>query len=202
MRQLWALMLFLLLVGCTSLPTADQPPAAPTAAAVLPTPTPAPPTSTATWTPAPTATATPTPTATFTVTPTASATATSTLIPTPSATPTETVTPTPAAPTPIPWEMAGVFAGQEVTVCGPVVRTYFAKKTGGSPTFLDIGLPYPDPQRLNIIIWGRYRELFPEPPEHRYYQKNVCIHGSIELYQGVPQIEVRSPEQIMEQAAP
>lgn len=200
MRKRWALILMLLLVGCTSLPTADPPPAAPTAVAVLPTATPAPPTLTATWTPVPTAT--PTSTATFTITPTVSPTATHTVTPTPSATPTETATPTPAAPTPIPWEMAGLFAGGEGTVCGPVVRTYFAKKTGGSPTFLDIGLPYPDPQRLNIIIWGRYRDNFPQPPEHLYYQKTVCVSGHIELYQGVAQIEVRSPEQIVEQAAP
>jgi len=202
MRQLWALMLFLLLVGCMSLPTADPTPATPTAVALLPTPTPAPATSTATWTPAPTATATPTPTATFTVTPTASATATDTVTLTASATPTETATPTPAAPTPIPWEMAGVFAGEDATVCGPVVRTYFAKKTGGSPTFLDIGLPYPDPGRLNVIIWGRYRDNFPQPPERMYYQKTICVSGRIELYQGVAQIEVRSPEQIIEQTAP
>ncbi|MBC7242218.1 MAG: lipoprotein localization factor LolB, partial [Anaerolineae bacterium] len=31
MRQLWALMLFLLLAGCMSLPTADPTPAVPTA---------------------------------------------------------------------------------------------------------------------------------------------------------------------------
>ncbi len=200
MRKLWALILLLLLVGCTSLTTADPPPAASTPAAVLPSATPAPPSPTATWTPAPTATATST--ATATLMPTASVTATPTVTSTASATPTETETPTPAAPTPIPWEMAGLFAGEEGTACGPVVRTYFAKKTGGSPTFLDIGLPYPDPQRLNVIIWGRYRDNFPQPPEHMYYQKTICVSGHIELYQGVAQIEVRSPEQIVEQAAP
>lgn len=197
MRKLWALILMLLLVGCTRLPTADPPPATPTPAA-----TPTPPIPTATWTPVPTATATSTSTTTATLTPTASVTATPTATSTASATPTETETSTPAAPTPIPWEMAGLFAGEEGTVCGPVVRTYFAKKTGGSPTFLDIGLPYPDPQRLNVIIWGRYRDNFPQPPEHMYYQKAVCVSGHIELYQGVAQIEVRSPEQIVEQAAP
>lgn len=191
----------ILLVGCAGLPAAD-PPAEPTAAAVLPTPTPASPTPTATKPPTFTATASPTPTATFTTAPTASATPTSSMTPTASATLTETATMTPAPPTPIPWEMAGAFAGQEASVCGPVVRTYFARKTNGSPTFLDIGLPYPDPQRLNVIIWGRYREFFPEPPEHRYYQKNVCVSGHIELYQGTAQIEVRSPEQIVEQPAP
>lgn len=201
MRKLWPLLLMsVLLVGCAGLP-ATNPPAEATAVAILPTPTPAPPTSTSTRPPTFTVTASPTSTATPTPTPTASATPTPSVTPTASATPTETATETPAAPTPIPWEMAGAFAGQEATVCGPVVRTYFARKTNGSPTFLDIGLPYPDPQRLNVIIWGRYRELFPEPPEHRYYQKNVCVSGHIELYQGTAQIEVRSPEQIVEQSA-
>ena len=183
----------ILLVGCAGLPAAD-PPAEPTAAAVLPTPTPASPPPPAPHPPprAPPPRATRTETATKP--PTVTATASATL--------TETATMTPAPPTPIPWEMAGAFAGQEASVCGPVVRTYFARKTNGSPTFLDIGLPYPDPQRLNVIIWGRYRELFPEPPEHRYYQKNVCVSGHIELYQGTAQIEVRSPEQIVEQPAP
>lgn len=109
--------------------------------------------------------------------------------------PTPTAIPTPAA-LHLRWNEAGGYDGQEVTVCGPVVRSYFASSTGGQPTFLDLGEAYPSPNRFTIVIWGDDRGNFPDAPEHYYYQKTVCVTGKVEIYQGIPEIKASSPADI------
>ncbi len=96
----------------------------------------------------------------------------------------------------ISWNDAHRFVGQTKTVCGNVVRTTFAENTTGQPTYLDLGRAYPDPSRLSIVIWGNQRANFPTPPETMYRNKTICVNGVIKTYQGVAQIEVRTPAQI------
>lgn len=127
--------------------------------------------------------------------------------PTP-APPTQTpwvVTATPVAPTPaspdfgpdtVSWNDAKNFVGQTKTVCGNVVRATFAENTNGQPTYLDLGRAYPDASRFSVIIWGNRRANFPSPPETLYRGKTICVNGVIRTYQGVPQIEARTPAQI------
>lgn len=119
-----------------------------------------------------------------------------------------TATPALAAPPPptaaapdfgpdtVSWNDAKNFIGQTKTVCGNVVRTTFAESTKGQPTYLDVGRAYPDASRLSIVIWGNQRANFPTPPETLYRGKTICVNGVIRTYQGVPQIEVRTPSQV------
>jgi DNA/RNA endonuclease YhcR with UshA esterase domain len=85
--------------------------------------------------------------------------------------------------------------GKIATISGRVVGTKYASTSSGSPTFLDIGSPYPDPGRFSVIIWVENRANFGRP-ENRYRGKTVCVHGYVSSYRGTPQIEASSPSQI------
>jgi hypothetical protein len=96
------------------------------------------------------------------------------------------------------WYEAKDHIGDRLTVCGPVVDSKWASGSSGKPTFLNIGEPYPDPDRFTVVIWIDYRSNFPQPPEDYYLGKNICVTGLITEYDGIPQIEVQSPTQIQE----
>jgi len=83
-----------------------------------------------------------------------------------------------------------------VTVEGPVAGTDYAESSNGSPTFLNVGVDYPDSSRFVVLIWGEDRSAFPDPPEDYYSGKTIDVTGTITDYNGVPQIEVSSPDQI------
>lgn len=98
----------------------------------------------------------------------------------------------------INWDDAKNHIGERTTVCGPVVDTHYASGSSGKPTFLNLGKSYPDPNRFTVVIWIGNRAKFPQPPEVYYNSKIICVRGLIDSYEGVPQIEVTSPDQICE----
>lgn len=81
-------------------------------------------------------------------------------------------------------------------VCGPVVDGVYAAESRGKPTFLNLGLPYPEQGRFTVLIWGNDRSLFTEPPEELYYGKVICVSGQVEIYRGTAEVVVENPEQI------
>ena len=93
----------------------------------------------------------------------------------------------------IGWREAANSVGAFATVRGPVVDSYFASRGEGQPTFLDVGRPYPDPDRFSVVIWGRDRPNFATPPEQTYRGRTVCVSGLIDTASGSPGIEVTSP---------
>ncbi|MEA1872262.1 MAG: hypothetical protein U9M91_02580 [Chloroflexota bacterium] len=115
--------------------------------------------------------------------------------------------PTVPSPTPTPdcdsedaisWDEAKNHIGERTIVYGPVVDTNYASGSSGKPTFLNMGNPYPDPDRFTVVIWGENRGKFSQPPEDYYDGKTIYVSGLIDSYEGVPQIEVTSPAQICE----
>ena len=88
----------------------------------------------------------------------------STLRPDARAIATATATPE-ACPGAIAWDPATAHVGQIVTVRGPVMDGTFAWESRGQPTFLNLGLGYPDPARFSVVIWIPNRANFPAPPE-------------------------------------
>ncbi len=122
-----------------------------------------------------------------------------TIIGCPPAPPNETVEVTKETTIPyILWDEAIYHIGERATVYGPVVSTHYANTSRGKPTFLNIGKPYPDPDRFTVIIWGENRSNFPQAPEILYANKTIYVTGLIDEYEGVAQIEVFSPSQIKE----
>jgi DNA/RNA endonuclease YhcR with UshA esterase domain len=102
-----------------------------------------------------------------------------------------------ACPNAIDWSKAADNIGKQGTVRGPVVRATYASSSNGKPTFIDLGKPYPDPGRFNVVIWGSDRTNFPTPPENAYTGKTICVTGLIATYRGVPQIIVSAPGAIV-----
>ena len=94
-----------------------------------------------------------------------------------------------ACPGAIPWDEAGQHIDEWATVKGSVVTTTYSKNSRGQPTFLNIGRPYPDPDRFTVVIWVENRSNFQPPPERAYDGKMVCVTGRIYLYSGVTQME-------------
>lgn len=121
-------------------------------------------------------------------------------------TPVSTPSPPPTAPEEgheevvqaIPWNEAKYHIGERITVYGPVVSTKYASSSKGTPTFLNIGKAYPDPNRFTVVIWGDCRLNFPEAPEVYYRGRNISVTGLIIEYNGVPEIEICYPYQIQQ----
>lgn len=97
----------------------------------------------------------------------------------------------------ISWHEARDHAGERATVAGPVAETFYDAASNGQPTFLNLGAGYPDPDRVTVLIWGDDRGEFPDPPETAYAGKTICVSGEIELSQGVAEIVVFTPAQIV-----
>jgi hypothetical protein len=102
----------------------------------------------------------------------------------------------PSAPLSIPWYEAKNYVGKQVRVCGSVTDAHWANTSKGKPTFLNIGKPYPDPSQFTVIIWDNNRSKFPQTPEKWYSGKTICVTGIVIDYQGMAEIEVKSPDQI------
>lgn len=92
-----------------------------------------------------------------------------------------------------------------VTVEGIVVRTYYAEKSRGQPTFLDFHDPYEG--YFKCIIWqedrqtgepirDKFIEAFPPNPETYFLNKKVRVEGRIDVYKGDPEIILYAPSQI------
>lgn len=77
------------------------------------------------------------------------------------------------------------------------MSTHFASTSNGQPTFLNVGRDYPDPGRFTIVIWGDDRANFSAPPEDLYDAATICVTGTIETYEGVPQIVANAPSDIL-----
>jgi len=76
-----------------------------------------------------------------------------------------------------------------------VASAKYAARTRGQPTFLDLNRPYPN-RIFTVVIWGRDRLGFPEPPEVFYRGKRISVTGRIVEYRGKLQIVVKGPSQI------
>ena len=96
----------------------------------------------------------------------------------------------------IPWAEAMGHIGETATIEGPVIAAVYADTSNGEPTFLNIGLDYPDPDRFTVVIWGVDRGSFPDAPESMYEGKTIRVTGVVSEYDGRAQIEVTSPDAI------
>jgi len=90
----------------------------------------------------------------------------------------------------IPWQEAGRYVGQEVTVTGQVVRTY----NSGKVIFLNFDEDWRG--KFSVVIFARDFEKFPQSPDELYLHKSIQVRGEIKEYKGAPEIIVSGPEQI------
>lgn len=107
--------------------------------------------------------------------------------PPPTPSPTPQASPTPAC---YQWNEAINHVGKRGCVCGPVAGTSYRPNVDGSPTWLNVGRDYPSSARFQVVIWGRNRGNFPQPPESMYRNKTICAMGVIESYRGVAEMQI------------
>jgi len=94
------------------------------------------------------------------------------------------------------WSDARAHMGETGTFTGPVVATIYEKAIENHPTFLNMGVDYPDVSRLSVMIWEKDRSAFPEAPEVMYANKKISVTGKVIEYQKAPAIEISSPDSI------
>jgi S1/P1 Nuclease len=83
------------------------------------------------------------------------------------------------------------YIGKKVTICS---RVYSLRSTP-TITQISVGDRYPK-NPLTIVIFGKSYTKFRLPIDVMYKEKNICIKGTIEMYQGKPQIIVEDPSDI------
>lgn len=82
----------------------------------------------------------------------------------------------------IPWSDAINHVGSERYVCGPLVNS----GNSGDDVFLNLGRGYPDADRFTIVLWDvGMIESLPNTV-------TICATGTVSLYEGTAQIELRS----------
>ena len=95
----------------------------------------------------------------------------------------------------ISWREARSAVGHTATVRGRVAGTHFAASSNGQPTFLNLGVDYPDARRFTVVIFGADRDAFGQP-EVRYRGRTICARGTVRSYRGGPEMIAHSPSQI------
>ena len=94
------------------------------------------------------------------------------------------------------WDDAKYHVGEYAAVVGVVAGSEYAYESNGQPTFLDLGVEYPDPNRMTVLIWGENRDRFSNEPETYYLGKTIEVYGEITMYNGVPEIIIDSEDDI------
>jgi hypothetical protein len=87
------------------------------------------------------------------------------------------------------------YIGDSVRFCSKVYNTRFFESGPNKPTLLDVNDNLSN-GLLNIVIWEGDRKNFDNAPEILYNNKDVCITGVVELENNIPQIVIRSRDQI------
>jgi hypothetical protein len=103
---------------------------------------------------------------------------------------------TSSCPDALDWSDAHGVVGEDVELVGDVISASYRPDVSGEPTFLNIGVDYPDSDRLTVVIWGEDRETFANAPEEEFAGERVCVRGEVSDYKGVTEVEVSHPSQI------
>jgi len=89
---------------------------------------------------------------------------------------------------------AQYHVGEKVTVCGTVVSTKYAEKSGA--TFINLDRQFPD-QIFTIAIWKQDRVNFSYKPEEFLKGKVICVSGEIKDNKGHPQMDINNENSII-----
>ena len=89
---------------------------------------------------------------------------------------------------------AQAHVGEQATVCGRVAGVHRAVSSKGQPTFINFDNPHPY-ETFTIVIFGSDLPKFGNP-ERKYSGKNVCVTGTIKIYNVAPEIVAHDPSAI------
>ena len=85
--------------------------------------------------------------------------------------------------------------GDSVRLCTKITSTSYYEMAVDKPTFLNAGSG--SNHLFSAVIWEQDRPNFNRAPEIHYADKDVCLYGVVQVYQGKPQIILRNREQIV-----
>lgn len=88
------------------------------------------------------------------------------------------------------------YVGCDIKVCGDIADISILNDTNGRPTFIDMGEAYPSTERFTIVIWEENYEDVSFVLEDITYTSTIFVEGVVEMYDGIPQIEVTNSGQI------
>jgi hypothetical protein len=87
---------------------------------------------------------------------------------------------------------AKAHEGENATVCGTIAGERTSTTSRGEPTFINLDSAYPK-QVFTILVWGDDQKSVGDLPPSG---SHVCVTGLIKDYRGVPEIEVKTKDQI------
>lgn len=95
----------------------------------------------------------------------------------------------------VSWQDARYHIGEYLSVRGEVKSVRTTETEDGLTTFINIGVDYPDKNRVTAVIWPEDRPYFSHPNDQKYLSSSlaghkVCVTGVLKNYQGSVQIEL------------
>lgn len=96
----------------------------------------------------------------------------------------------------ISYEEAYMHVGETTTVDGPVADISILNDSSGSPSFIDLGEAYPSTERFTVVVWEEHYDDVAAVLSNISRNDIIYVEGCIEMYDGIPQIEVTDPSQI------
>ena len=107
----------------------------------------------------------------------------------------------------ISWEEAGEYVGSKVYVEVGEYWAAYRPDVSGEPLYINLGADYPDPDRLQVVIWGKHLHRFDEFAQEMGFGDflamldagigGMYIKGRVKSYDGVAQITLKKPENIL-----
>ena len=97
---------------------------------------------------------------------------------------------------PMSWNSAAQNVGANLAVRGPVAGISHREDVSGQPTWITIGFSFPNPNRLEVVIWGRNRTQLSDSLAQIRSGAMLCVQGEISEFRGVTQIEVQNANQL------
>ena len=98
---------------------------------------------------------------------------------------------------PIDWRLAKNHVGRLVAVHGTVKEYRYMPNVKGAPTWINLGAKYPAKNRLTMVIWGDHRNKFGRALSESLVNRQVCIIGKVGMRDGIPQITLKWPRELI-----
>lgn len=97
----------------------------------------------------------------------------------------------------IHWRSAKNHVDQLVAVHGTVADYRHMPNVKGAPTWINLGAKYPTKDRLAVVIWGDDRDKFGRALSANLVSREICVIGTVKLYDGTPQIALKWPRNLV-----
>jgi hypothetical protein len=101
--------------------------------------------------------------------------------------------PAPTCADPVAWDDAAALVGDRAAVAGPVAAVAYEPEVGGAPTFVNLGNPYPQTPRFDVVVYEDVRVRFDARLEDALDGRRICVQGEVRDRDGVPQIVLDAP---------